>query len=59
MDDDIFLMLKKDTHKVLFLLFTLRQYYIKKCHQTQVNMVDKSIIKGNISLLLIDKELKN
>jgi hypothetical protein len=57
MDREVFLMLQKDTVSLLDLLTVLKEYYEKKSHQEAVNDVDKSIIAGNDSLLLIYRQL--
>lgn len=57
MDREVFLMLQKDTVSLLDLLTVLKKYYEEKSHQNAVNDIDRSIIAGNDSLLLIDKQL--
>jgi len=57
MNYNIFLILKKDTQKLLFLLLTLRRYYIKNSYQSALNKINESITCNNNMLVLIDKEL--
>lgn len=57
MDQNVFLMLEKDTMEVLLLLFSLRQYYIKNKHQIAVHKIDDDIVVSNVSLIMIEREL--
>jgi len=57
MNNDVFLMLKTDTQDVLFLLYSLRKYYIKNRYRLAVKKVNDSIITSSVSLLIIDKML--
>lgn len=57
MDRNVFLILQKDTQSLLFLLSSLKQFYIKKRHQKALDNVNGSIIAGNNSLRIIDREL--
>ena len=57
MNNDAFLMLKTDTQDVLFLLYSLRKYYVKNRYRLAVKKVNDSIITSSVSLLIIDKML--
>ena len=57
MNYNIFLILKKDTQKLLFLLLTLRRYYMKNSYQSALNKINESITSNNNTLVMIDKEL--
>jgi len=57
MNNDVFLMLKTDTQDVLFLLYSLRKYYVKNRYRLAVKKVNDSIITSSVSLLIIDKML--
>jgi hypothetical protein len=57
MNYDVFLMLKRDTQSLLFLLIALRQFYIKNYYQNALNKINESIITSNNSLMIIDRQL--
>ncbi len=57
MDRNVFLVLEKDTQSLLFLLTSLKQFYTEKSHYTALDYVNGSIIAGNNSLKIIDRQL--
>jgi|GEM_PF-6245623 len=57
MDRDVFLMLKEDTQSLMYLLFTLRQYYSKHSHQKALKNIDDCIIASSNSLIMINIQL--
>ena len=43
MNNDVFLMLKRDTTSLLFLLLTLRMYYVKNHYQKALNNINEAL----------------
>jgi hypothetical protein len=57
MDRDVFIVLKYDTQSLLFLLTSLKQFYTENSYHNEVDNINESIIAGNNSLKIIDRQL--
>jgi hypothetical protein len=57
MEQHVLLTLKKDTKSLLFLLVSLRTYYMENDYQKALTKINESIIANAGSLIIIDKQL--